>query len=320
MKKGIFILLSRFALFLVLGLFFCRANASMPSLTALPPAALPTAPLAATSSGSSGVDSGRVRPPGGATTTVAPLYSGIVVPAGPVTNEQYANLAACPSTPVCPDINGRTLGNAAVNCPDFCRVDRDVVESTVGNVVRVLSTTAAACPLGYAVAATYKLGKEIMLNNHPPPAPFPIFDPALYNAYRLAGYSCMLTATQGTYEICGGSGLSSSLEISFTLTTPYPITPGNALGQYTSGGGVGTYCKPESGTAGFGLPVYTDNIPFPPCTMACPGALASMVDTKYAYHYSFVMCIPPAGLYYTENMIPTALVCAVRKHAWLKGN
>ncbi|GEM_PF-6041180 len=301
MKKGIFILLSKVALFLVLGLFFCRANAANLDFIGPISSNTPTA--------TNNIYSGKVRPLGSSDSTniVAPFYAGIVVPSLPVTDEQYENLGVCPANPVCPDINGKTFNNAAVDCPDFCTVDRTVVQDYIRNIVRIISTVAAACPSGYSVVGTYKVGQEIVRQNNPPPAPFPIPNYDTYSNYVLAGYTCILIP-QGPVVYCGGNGGSyvSLVNPVLTPSSPAPIPPNLYIGQFTS--------------------VVIDPVKYfqiqPYCTApGPPGGIPGFgVDTKYTYTYAYLQCTPQPGLFYSGNLIPTSLVCAVRRATWQKAN
>ncbi len=320
MKKGTFKLLSTLTLSTVVGLFVCPANAFdfggwiqdnvvAPTVAAFtpPPTPTPTPPPTVNPSvtnTTNSIDSGNLRSIGRSnSSTINPYHAGIVVPVSPVSNEQYANLGVCPANPVCPDINGKTVNNAARNCPDFCTVDRVVNESTIGTIARIVSTTAATCPSGYNVVGTFKVGPEILQNNSPAPAPYPIDTVALYNEYRAAGYSCELVEDSGGWtEQCGGDAWNTSNFSTTLVANPYLVGPTAKVGQYTTGGATSwTYCWNAFGT----------------CALRCSGA---GTRSKYMYNFKFVRCTPPPGLFYTSCTVPTSLVCAVRQPTWLKRN
>jgi hypothetical protein len=292
MKKGIFSLM-------VLSLISFRAEAlfSLP-IESLPSNSSTPAPRA---------DSTKISPPGlqepnqtgqWPSSTPQPQYPGVTVPTIQVTDEYYAQLKFCPPRVVCPDINGAfpsgTSGTDRVEgCPDSCRVERTVKFSTNPKTpAKIVATSPAICPPGYNAVATYKVDKEITQTTDDQPAPYPITSMATYNNYLAAGYTC--TDQRQSDEVKGCVNYKFSLSLnSITMIK-------NNVGTYLSYGTDG-YCYISTSS----------------CTVL--GTCDSNIGYNIFYHsaYAYKKCLLPKGtLYYTNNMIPTAVVCTVAKPTW----
>lgn len=315
MKKGFFLLLSKISLIIAIGFYVLNGNA-VGMATFNGTGTTTTAPKSA--------DSRKIVPP--VITTVKPQYPGVDIPST-VLPDDMSTLDVCPVNPVCPDINGKfpdgttsmtsqvcswdpaALKYSCVNtqskmvtCPSVCTVTRTVDQTTMPNgTVKINSSVAAACPPGYSAIAVYNVGKEITYQSNPPPAPFPVPDMNTMKIYRDNNYNCTLVAQTTPFKSCGQqittftSGIDQVIS-NLTLVSGMP-TIISGVGQWTYNSNAGCYLKGSS------------------CSIANP-VCGDAFDMLYTYYYSFYKCTPPAGLYYTNNTIPTAVVCTVAKPVW----
>lgn len=221
--------------------------------------------------------------------------------AGNLYNMPYSSLPTCPTTPICPDINGKyPPGGSAASCPDACTVTRQAQTQTVQGATRVLSVTPAVCPTNYVKVADYNLQPDIV--NMPSPAPvYPIPDIASLNNYRNAGYSCFLNYNDSyrLYQYCAYTGLS----VPYTTSNDPAVQVGV---DAVIAGYVGQY------VISYGSGCYADKY----CNPGAPVSCGVIHSTSYYNYYLYYMCQPPGGLYYTSNLIPASVVCSSQLPQW----
>lgn len=249
-----------------------------------------------------------------------PLFK---TPRAQILDEGYDNLPTCPTTPSCPDINGKMPNGTTpttlppATCPDYCKVTRKVSFQTynitffgmsIATVVtKIMGTTPAICPPDYGSFAVYKMDKEILYKTNTrdeTPEPYPIKAISTYDQYLQQGYLCDLIPQYSPVESCGGK-----LGVTLNQRT-YIQPPGFGMDSVT------------------GVGVYTAEIKDIYCYwFLSPGTCGGSVfpiscnpqeptSAKYYYPYSLYKCYPPPGLYYGVNMVPTGLVCSHIQPTW----
>lgn len=247
-------------------------------------------------------------------TTSVKQYPNVAIPTTRITNEQYDSLPVCPTTPDCPDINGNMANgrppasSPPATCPTSCRVTRtvDFFDPADENSI-ITGTTPAVCPAGYVGVGVYKVGKEIVRTTQREAAPYPIPDMATYNGYVKAGYDC-------TEWVQAGKALNQC------YFNDYPKFGGEVVKIID--GYVGHYYNYEGWLDGQFSKLWGPTAPVNRYTIGSNCGTRQYDPNGYYYilynvYWAYEKCYREAGmLYYTANMVPTAIVCTVAKPTW----
>ncbi len=228
-------------------------------------------------------------------------YPGTLTPTLSVTNERYSSLPLCPTTPLCPDINGNPpIGYTSTSCPPSCVVNRVVLPTPTqppAAPLPISSTTAAVCPVSYTAVATYRADKEIQAG--PIPAPFPIPNMETYRGYTSSWYDCTyFTSPEYSATYCG------SIDSKWLLATPMLINIG--VGVYRSTNNT-EICYQNAACTGASTSYSYYSSPH------CP---TSHPYVGITYSYTYMQCTSPPGLSYTANTVPTSIVCSHLTPTW----
>lgn len=249
----------------------------------------------------------------------------------------YSNLGNCPgdanpntskiianSVPICPDINsywpknsglpsniaGTNSTNAttiATYCPEVCATHRKTVTSNYTlsgtTYTYVSSVTNAVCPTGYVQVAATDPDYEIAYNPSNLPKAHTVTDMVDYTTWTSQGMTCAPDTSKNFYwTYCDWS--SNITKSSDTNS----CTLGNVFYYKDEATGNLTFSQVTK------CPAYsTQYSQGSACTI--PWKVSSH-STKFYNQAAPIVCSIPSGYYYTNNTVPTTLVCARVKSVW----
>lgn len=240
----------------------------------------------------------------------------ITTPLSPVTTDYWQTLPACPSSPICSDVNGRwPAGGSTSTCPDQCTV----TSPTITPYSAMNSIPSVQCPVGYTKIAHYNMQPEYVIK--PRSISFTPKTLSEFSALRASGASCytilptfytlpcnvwgppfqsMYTANYGDYS--GGMIYGGPTEqiVPSALVEP---ADGSYVDCFSLLGCTGTATRSTTGTG-------------EPC-LDVPNTLSF----RKTYSYYPILCQSNANIAYpTGQRIPASLVCTRIRSVWQRIN
>ena len=278
-----------------------------------------------------------------------------LLPGCPGDPSRIAANASWPSAPICPDISGSNYSptnasiingqmpvtsdplsgtsianNQTLYCPAECTMTQYVNKTLLsGSVYTVNSVSPAVCPPGYAQVASYNMQPEVTYQKSPQPV-YPITSVPLYDAFVNASYVCGPgpAADNGTTTYCNAATYNWGgvyFEADFPSTTN-AVNPGiPVLVNGSKGWAVAEYTTVDNPSCTADVtPVNCSWGGLSGCPSSCSGNAANGMTCKFGtgfqaswtYHYHYMQCTPPAGLYFSGEQAPASIVCARVKKEW----